>query len=325
MTEQEMERYKKAMFLFCMCRYIRNNTFLPGIPTLPDIVECTVSFTNTTYPDLDIHLPDTVIGISGTDIVLPTISGEYEDTYNYYTPLEWSVGSFGEIITLFDEDITANLIFSVVPKGNTYTLSFTNTTYPQFDVSLPEDIIVLEGDSVTLPSVTGTFEDENNTYTPQEWNIGSFGESYTPSSSITTNLVWNVVPKIDPSDGLSKIYIVVNDQGNIGYSIGIEDVLIHQIQFNVPIITFYFTNLGDQETENTVLRSGESVDLYDAEGNLISDSKYDGVSALTFTQLNGNMIKSTNGGDLIIERNGHLAILPNTDYEAISVQVEILV
>lgn len=121
------------------------------------------------------------------------MSGEYEDTYNYYTPESWSIGSFGEEIELSD-NLTANLIFNVVPKVVTYTVSFENTTYPDFDVSIPDSIIVPEGDSITLPSVSGEYEDEEYTYTPLKWSIGEFGEVITPDSNLTADLVWNVEP-----------------------------------------------------------------------------------------------------------------------------------
>ena len=194
MTEEEYKKYKEALLLFYGGgRFILNNRFLPGIPTLPDIQEYTITFTNLDYPDLPIDIPEPITDISGTVVTLPTMSGEYEDTYNYYTPDSWSIGSFGEEIELSD-NLIANLVFNVVPKVVTYTVSFENTTYPDFDVSIPDSIIVPEGDSITLPSVSGEYEDEEYTYTPLKWSIGEFGEVITPDSNLTADLVWDVEP-----------------------------------------------------------------------------------------------------------------------------------
>lgn len=188
-------RYSDAMYLFKTTPIITYWLPQAGIPILPNIEECVLTFTNTTYSSLHIKLPNPIIDIAGTQIKLPTMSGQYEDEYNFYTPLRWSVGDFGQVIKLKRHNFTANLEFTVVPKIVTYTIDFTNTTYPQFHVTLPEALIVPEGDSAILPSVTGTFEDEEYLYTPQEWSIGNFGDTYTPSANVTTNLIWDVQPK----------------------------------------------------------------------------------------------------------------------------------
>ena len=188
-------RYSDAMYLFKTTPIITYWLPQAGLPILPNIEECVLTFTNTTYSSLHIKLPNPIIDIVGTQIKLPTMSGQYEDEYNFYTPLRWSVGDFGQVIKLKRHNFTANLEFTVVPKIVTYTIDFTNTTYPQFHVALPEALIVPEGDSAILPSVTGTFEDEEYLYTPQEWSIGNFGDTYTPSANVTTNLIWNVQPK----------------------------------------------------------------------------------------------------------------------------------
>jgi hypothetical protein len=155
----------------------------------------TVFFVNNDYPNVLIPLPESRTVSPGSYITLPEVQGTYEDQDNYYVPQSWSIGNFNEEI-IVNSNLEANLILSVTPKTTTYTIVFTNTTYPQFAVNIPEDMIVEEGNSVALPSTEGTFEDEENIYTPQKWSIGDFGETITPTSSMTANLLWNVQQKI---------------------------------------------------------------------------------------------------------------------------------
>lgn len=88
--------------------------------------------------------------------------------------------------------MTANLVWHSEAKIIEHTITFTNTTHPEFEVEFPESITVEDGESVALPSVSGSFEDSGYEYTPLEWSIGSFGESFTPTEDVTANLVWKV-------------------------------------------------------------------------------------------------------------------------------------
>lgn len=192
MSYKKDKKYKEALKLFYGAnRYILNNRMLPGTPTLPSIVECLVTFTNTSYPELPVKLPKYIVNFKWAYITLPTVTGTYEDEYNLYTPVRWSIGDFNTNV-LLKNSVKANLEFDVEPKTTTRTLSFTNTTYPQFIVDLPDPITAEIGDSVILPSVSGYFEDEENLYIPSSWDIGSFGDSYTITGNTTSNLEWKV-------------------------------------------------------------------------------------------------------------------------------------
>ena len=402
MTEEEYKKYKEALLLFYGGgRYILNNRFLPGIPTLPDIQEYTISFTNVDYPDLPIALPDPITDISGTVVILPTMSGEYEDTYNYYTPESWSIGSFGEEIELSD-NLTANLIFNVVPKVVTYTVSFENTTYPDFDVSIPDSIIVPEGDSITLPSVSGEYEDEEYTYTPLKWSIGEFGEVITPDSNLTADLVWNVEPiqtyniigglisetesidwlsldvfgnmNVDNVNLYSDLYqfgtvcvdniALTQDFYMLGklmhdYDPAIEDAsfvvydtveenivsfykeelvyseiegivlnspeIIIGVPQTVPNRSFFFTENGREEINNTLLLDTDIIPLYDESGNLITDadtiSFYDNSQALSFMKEDGNMEQALNS-DLLVDNDGELSLQLSSQTRSRAVEQE---
>lgn len=82
----------------------------------------------------------------------------------------------------------------------THTITFTNTTYSQFDFEFPESMTVEEGKSVELPYASGRFEDDDNVYVPESWdigeNIGEFGQTITPMQDITANLICTVTPKV---------------------------------------------------------------------------------------------------------------------------------
>lgn len=402
MTEEEYKKYKEALLLFYGGgRFILNNRFLPGIPTLPDIQEYTITFTNLDYPDLPIDIPEPITDISGTVVTLPTISGEYEDVYNYYTPESWSIGSFGSEIELSD-NLTANLIFNVVPKVVTYIVSFENTTYPDFDVSIPDSIIVPEGDSITLPSVSGEYEDEEYTYTPLKWSIGEFGEVITPDSNLTGDLVWNVVPVqqenvigglISETESIDwksisvlgnmevdnvNLYSEITQLGTLSvdnialtqdfymlgklmrdYDPAIEDAtfivydtledsivsyykqelvyseiegivlnspeIIIGVPLTVPSKSFFFTENGREETNNTLLLDTDIIPLYDESGNLITDEEtitlYDNSKALSFMKEDGNMEQALDS-DLFVDNGGELSLQLSSQTRSRTVEQE---
>lgn len=149
----------------------------------------TILFTNLTHPEFDIALPEPRTVVEGESVTLPSVSGEYEDTEYIYTPESWNIGAFESEITP-TEDMTANLVWHSEAKIIEHTITFTNTTHPEFEVEFPESITVEDGESVSLPSVSGSFEDSGYEYTPLEWSIGAFGESFTPTEDVTANLLW---------------------------------------------------------------------------------------------------------------------------------------
>ena len=402
MTEEDYKKYKEALLLFYGGgRFILNNRFLPGIPTLPDIQEYTITFTNLDYPDLPIDIPEPITDISGTVVTLPTMSGEYEDTYNYYTPDSWSIGSFGEEIELSD-NLIANLVFNVVPKVITYTLSFVNIEYPDFDVSLPDSIIGPEGTEITLPEVEGEFIEDDYIYTPSSWSIGSFGSSYILNENTQAELLWNVVPVqqenvigglISETESIDwksisvlgnmevdnvNLYSELTQFGTLSvdnialtqdfymlgklmhdYDPAIEDAtfvvydtlsdnivsffnqeltlsevqgivldspeLIIGVPQTVPNRSFFFTENGREETNNTVLLDTEIIPLYDESGNLITDEEtitlYDNSQALSFMKEDGNMEQALNS-DLLVDNDGELSLQLSSQTRSRSVEQE---
>ena len=148
---------------------------------------CTLSFTNDEHPDFSVDLPDDIIASVNSFVKLPSVSGEHEEGGETWAPYAWNIGAFGQSIKM-DSDKVANLLWRT---GDFVTLSFQNTTHPQFDVELPNTIFVERGNDVTLPSVSGEYEDGSYIYNPKAWDIGSFGETIVVTEDITANLIWS--------------------------------------------------------------------------------------------------------------------------------------
>lgn len=152
-----------------------------------------LSFTNTLHPEFDVDLPDTIIANKGSSVELPAVSGTFPVGSFDWNPSSWDIGSFGSSFTL-NEDTTANLQWE--SEEVFFDVSFTNTSHPEFDVTLPQSEHVSRGSSVTLPTVEGEFIQGNYKWNPDAWDIGAFGASYTPSDSVSANLLWRSRPFI---------------------------------------------------------------------------------------------------------------------------------
>lgn len=118
-----------------------------------------------------------------------------------------------------------------------------------------------------------------------------------------------------------KSYIVINN-GVVTHSIDFDKTFIHQIEHNTEVVNFYFTTRGSNEIIDSLLKSGVSVPLYNADGSLAINSMYDGCHLLTYTQSSDNMFNAAESGDVIEFSGGHLTMTPNADYKAVSIQVE---
>lgn len=147
----------------------------------------TLSFENTTHPEFSVQMPESITANKGTSVELPSVSGTFPVGSVDWTPSAWSVGAFGDSFIL-DEDTTTDLQWS--SKEVQFTISFSNSNHPEFDVDLPQTELITRGDSVTLPSVSGSFIVDGYEWTPDSWDIGAFGDSYTPSSDVIANLLW---------------------------------------------------------------------------------------------------------------------------------------
>jgi hypothetical protein len=104
-----------------------------------------------------------------------------------WTPSRWTIGEFGELITV-NESVETDLEW--VSTSKTATVTYTNTDHPDFDVTLPEPSVVNVGESIALPSVSGEHIEEPYVWRTTAWDIGNFGESITVNENITSNVLW---------------------------------------------------------------------------------------------------------------------------------------
>ena len=145
-----------------------------------------LSFMNTEHPDFPVELPDDIIADKNSYVKLPFVSGQHTEDDETWAPYAWDIGEFGQSVRM-DSDKVANLLWK-----EQFSILFMNTTYPQFDVDLPEQMVVNEGSSIMLPSVSGQFVEDDYVYTPSGWDIGTFGSEFTPTENTTAILLWHV-------------------------------------------------------------------------------------------------------------------------------------
>jgi len=146
----------------------------------------TLSFTNTSHSDLPITLPEDIEVSIGSEIVLPEITGVYTDANSIrWVATRWNIGEFNSTFVL-NENTVADLECEKVKV----TLSFVNAYYQTLEIPLPDPRTVDNGDLVTLPSVTGEYEDEDHIkYTPYAWDIGQFGQEYILRTDTAANIL----------------------------------------------------------------------------------------------------------------------------------------
>ena len=150
----------------------------------------TLIFENTDHPQFDIDLPEPITDYQGEEITLPTVAHqEFEDDGYVYWPLQWDIGAFGSKYVL-NQDADANLLWQSLKL---VTITFANPDHPSFAIDLPLPITVRPGESVILPSVTGEWTEGGTTYAPSQWDIGAFGDSYTPNADTVANLIFEVI------------------------------------------------------------------------------------------------------------------------------------
>lgn len=164
----------------------------------------TLSFTNTEHPDFTVELPDDIVVSANAFVKLPSVSGKHTEDEETWVTSRWDIGEFGSSVKM-DEDKVANLLWEVLQQ---FVVSFANTTYPQFDVDLPEQAVVIAGESITLPSVSGQFVEDGYVYTPSGWDIGDFGSEFTPTCNTIANLIFNAEKQYEEI----KLYLPSGDK-----------------------------------------------------------------------------------------------------------------
>ena len=177
----------------------------------------------------------------------------------------------------------------------TYTLSYVNTQLPDITITMPSSEICTSGTVVTLPTMSGEYESDGKTWIPSSWDIGAFGSSYTIEDNVTAYLIF-----IEKT-AHSLVIIWDDTSGDILSSFFYEAII--GLSSSVPIETFYFTQNGIDEEEDSLLPTmGYDLDLYDADGNRAADPSYNNVRPLTYMHVDGNMFPY--GDDTIIINSG---------------------
>lgn len=74
----------------------------------------------------------------------------------------------------------------------TISVRFINVDYGFLEVELPATMYILSGQSITLPTITGEYEDsDGNVFEPVAWSLGDFGETIGPIEHSTfCNLIF---------------------------------------------------------------------------------------------------------------------------------------
>lgn len=74
-----------------------------------------VTFTNEDHPEFDVEFPASILIKTNKRIILPTVTGEFEDQEFIWTPTAWTIGAFGDSYRV-DENVTTDLVWSYKEK-----------------------------------------------------------------------------------------------------------------------------------------------------------------------------------------------------------------
>ena len=145
----------------------------------------TLSFINTTLPEISITMPPTEFGYTGTVVILPTITGEYISNGIIYRPVSWNIGNFGDSYTL-TRDVIAKLVF----ESSGYIIGGV--------VSENEDQIIVSS-SIQGLAEKGGYAYSDGTLIDMNWNFGGLVEEFNGFSisiggvlTSTSDSTWSV-------------------------------------------------------------------------------------------------------------------------------------
>lgn len=148
----------------------------------------TITFLNPDHPEFQVELPDPITDYIGNNVTLPTVDATFPVGSKDWKTSGWDIGDFGDDYQLL-EDTEAHLLWT--DEDVYFTVNFTNTEKPEFDVELPEQRSVARGNGIILPEVEGTFYEGSYEWTPEAWNLGDFGEEITIEDNTSIDLVWS--------------------------------------------------------------------------------------------------------------------------------------
>jgi len=138
----------------------------------------TITFTNTTHGEFDIDLPLPINVPDGENILLPSVSGQFEDEDYIYTPSQWDIGEFGESIYPI-QDMTADLMWNREEIPETLpTVSlhgdFGSDNWLYTDSSQSSSVSVVSNSQIGL-LLDRSYQtyDDSKSYAVQQWYVNS--------------------------------------------------------------------------------------------------------------------------------------------------------
>ena len=146
----------------------------------------TMNFTNEEHPDFEVELPEPISAEIGDYIHLPIVYATHTVDDQTWIAYRWDKGNFNQTYQMM-ENVTADLRWKV---AEVVTILFTNTDYPEFDIELPDPVILERGTGYLLPEMSGEYTKDGKTYEPSAWSVGDFGEEILVEDNTTANLLW---------------------------------------------------------------------------------------------------------------------------------------
>ena len=164
-----------------------NENLTAGLEWTSRIKTATITFSNSEHPEFSVDLPQPITEDRGSTVTLPTIEATYPIGPIDWRTVGWNIGDFGSDY-LLEDDVTATLQWT--NQEILYTLTYTNTTKPEFDIWLPEPVELARGNHVLLPTIYGVYYEDTYEWRPTGWDIGEFGADIEVRSNLTANLLW---------------------------------------------------------------------------------------------------------------------------------------
>ena len=263
----------------------------------------------------------------------------------YSTTLRFKV--YGDVSDVIPKMQVIEDVDVFLKNQNESFITFTNEDHPEFDVSFPTSLSTKTGNKINLPSVSGSFVDDEYTWKPDSWSIGKFGELVQVNENMTANLVWvgesrlaqvsfvnTEYPQFDvvlpepafvlkgsvyelPSvsgsfdDGTFKYTPTAWSIGAFGESVVVDTDIVVELVWNKEPLRYvgYPTSAGKTPADVTIRSYADY--LYDENGNPVSIASDKKILSYKAFEINGDSVL---GFERIVAYDGYIHIWYNTNY-----------
>ena len=267
----------------------------------------------------------------------------------YSTTLRFKV--YGDVSDVIPKMQVIEDVDVFLKNQNESFITFTNEDHPEFDVSFPTSLSTKTGNKINLPSVSGSFVDDEYTWKPDSWSIGKFGELVQVDENMTANLVWagesrlaqvsfvnTEYPQFDvvlpepafvlkgsvyelPSvsgsfdDGTFKYTPTAWSIGAFGESVVVDTDIVVELVWNKEPLKYvgYPTSAGKTPFDLAVPTYGSY--LYDEDGNPIPLSSDKKILSYKAFRINGMDVY---GFRRLIASNGYIVIMYDPSYTEVT-------